>query len=130
MGKEKEEKIKIIENNRDQLLENLKQERTEKNELRDKKIRLERENEDSKLEISQLEDKLKVVQVDIGNCIVEKQEENNKSKKLEATIVKLKDEKVKMESHCMEISKNLDQLKINMSEKLNSDKDKETNNEN
>merc|ERR1711872_124670 len=98
--------------------------------LSDKKIRLERENEDSKLEISQLEDKLKVVQVDIGNCIVEKQEENDKSKKLEATIVELKDEKVTMESHCMEISKDLDQLKINMSEKLNSDKDKETKNEN
>ena len=77
-----------------------------------KKVKLEREIEDNKLEISQLEDRINVVQVDIGNCIVEKREENDKIKKLEETIVELKDEKGILESRYKEISKDLEQLKL------------------
>merc|ERR1712013_93904 len=97
--------VRIMENNRDQLVENLKKERSEKNSLSDQKVKLEREIEDNKLEISQLQDRINVVQVDIGNCIVEKREENDKSKKLEEIIVKLTEEKETIESHCKTVSK-------------------------
>merc|ERR1712179_554233 len=83
LEKEKYEKVRIMENNRDQLVENLKKERSEKNSLSDQKVKLER-----------------------------KIEENDKIKKLEETIVELKDEKGIIESRCKEISKDLEQLKL------------------
>merc|ERR1739838_463918 len=81
------------------------------NELVDGKLQLSRQVENNKLEISQLEEKINVVQVDIGNCIVEKHEENEKNVKLEKALADLKYEKDNLESQCIEISKDLEKMK-------------------
>merc|ERR1739838_1145330 len=117
LEKEKIDKVKILENNRDQILDNLKKERSEKNELVDEKLQLSRQIENNKLEINQLEDKINVVQVDMGNCIVEKREENEKIGKLEKAIADLKYEKADLDSQCKEISEDLEKIKADTHKK-------------
>jgi len=89
LEKQKQEKIRILESSNSQLIEDVKLEKTEKNNLFDDKTELARTLEDLKSENKQLDKNLKVAQVDIGDCLVEKTEIKNKVDDLESKLPEL-----------------------------------------
>ena len=94
-----EKEIKILETQKSHL-----QTRLEKTNI-ELSSKLERTLEEKELKISQLEDTNKSVQVDIGNCIVEKREETGKVDILEKSLNDLKKDNVIKESHFVEVKR-------------------------
>jgi len=106
-----EKELKILETQRSHLQTRLEKANIELSSFGDEKIKLEITLEEKELEISQLEDTNKSVQVDIGNCIVEKREETGKVDILEKSLNNLKKDKVIKESHFVELKREIKELK-------------------
>ena len=109
LKKEKEEILNDYQDNINQLQDNFQK---DKDNLVNVKLMLEGKLDDSNQEITQLIQKMKVVQTDLENCVVEKKYDEEMLETLDSIIIELNNEKNDLESQFSEVKKELGKIKI------------------
>ena len=109
LKKEKEEILNDYQDNINQVQNNFQK---DKDNLVNVKLMLEGKLDNSNQEITQVIQKMKVVQEDLENSVVEKKYDEEMLETLDSIIIELNNEKIDLESQFSEVKKELGKIKI------------------